>query len=66
MLGRYGPDGIRLSEARELLAEAKKTLAAGRSPARQKVTAAARSLTVHSCKGNRGMSHRLDDGSRMS
>jgi integrase len=42
VLGRYGADGIKLSEARELLAEAKKTLAAGRSPARQKATVAAR------------------------
>lgn len=46
VLGRYGPDGIRLSEARELLTEAKKTLAAGRSPARQKVTAI---LTTSAC-----------------
>lgn len=42
VFGRYGPGGLRLSEARELLAEAKRTLAAGRSPARQKATAAAR------------------------
>lgn len=42
VLGRYGPDGIKLSEARELLIEAKKTLAAGRSPARRKVTEATR------------------------
>jgi hypothetical protein len=42
VLGRYGPDGIKLSEARELLVEAKKTLAAGRSPARRKATEAAR------------------------
>jgi integrase len=38
VLGRYGPGGLKLSEARELLIEAKKTLAAGRSPARQKAT----------------------------
>jgi hypothetical protein len=36
VLGRYGPGGLKLGEARELLAEAKKALAAGRSPARQK------------------------------
>ncbi|SDF79001.1 Integrase [Massilia sp. PDC64] len=48
VLGRYGPDGIKLSEARELLAEAKKTLAAGRSPARQKVAAAARKKAENS------------------
>lgn len=39
VLGRYGPDGIKLAEARELLVEAKKALAAGRSPARQKASA---------------------------
>jgi integrase len=36
VLGRYGPGGLKLSEARELLGQAKKTIAAGRSPARQK------------------------------
>lgn len=36
VLGRYGPDGLKLSEARELLVHAKRTIAAGRSPARQK------------------------------
>ena len=36
VLGRYGPGGITLSEARELLSEAKKGLAAGKSPSRQK------------------------------
>jgi hypothetical protein len=29
VVGRYGADGIKLSQARELLVEAKKTLAAG-------------------------------------
>jgi len=38
VLGRYGPGGLKLAEARELLIEAKKALAAGRSPARQKAT----------------------------
>jgi len=38
VLGRYGPGGLKLSEARELLGQAKKTIAAGRSPARQKAT----------------------------
>jgi integrase len=38
VLGRYGAGGLKLSEARELLIEAKKSLAAGRSPARQKAT----------------------------
>lgn len=42
VLGRYGPSGLKLGEARELLIEAKKSLAAGRSPARQKSTAQAR------------------------
>jgi integrase len=42
VLGQYGPHGIKLGEARELLTEAKKTLASGRSPARQKASAAAR------------------------
>lgn len=42
VLGRYGPDGIKLAEARQLLGEAKRSLAAGRSPARQKATAAAK------------------------
>jgi hypothetical protein len=42
VLGRYGPDGIKLSEARELPVEAEKTLAAGRSPARLMATEAAR------------------------
>ena len=36
VLGRYGPGGITLSEARELLSEAKKGLASGKSPSRQK------------------------------
>lgn len=38
VLGRYGPSGLKLAEARELLIEAKKALAAGRSPARLKAT----------------------------
>lgn len=38
VLGRYGPGGVKLGEARELLIEAKKALAAGRSPARQKAS----------------------------
>jgi hypothetical protein len=42
VLGRYSPGGLKLSEARELLIEAKKTIAAGRSPARQKATLASR------------------------
>jgi integrase len=42
VLGQYGPHGIKLVEARELLTEAKKTLASGRSPARQKANAVAR------------------------
>jgi integrase len=42
VLGRYGLGGIKLSEARELLMEAKASLAAGRSPARQKSATAAR------------------------
>jgi integrase len=48
VLGRYGAHGIKLGEARELLAEAKKTLAAGRSPARQKATVAARRKEANS------------------
>ena len=35
-LGRYGPGGITLSEARERFNEAKKMVAAGKSPAREK------------------------------
>jgi integrase len=42
VLGRYGPAGLKLSEARELLVEAKKSLATGWSPARQKATVQAR------------------------
>lgn len=38
MLARCGPGGLKLGKARELLAEAKKALAAGRSPARQKAS----------------------------
>jgi hypothetical protein len=38
VLGRYGPGGLKLAEARELLIEAKRALAGGRSPARQKAT----------------------------
>lgn len=38
VLGRYRPGGVKLAEARELLIEAKKALAAGRSPARQKAS----------------------------
>lgn len=34
--GRYGPGGLTLGEAREKLAEAKKMIAAGSSPAREK------------------------------
>ncbi len=36
VLGRYGTGGITLAEARELLSEAKKGLASGKSPSRQK------------------------------
>ena len=36
VLGRYGSDGLTLAEAREKLAEAKKGLAAGKSPSRHK------------------------------
>lgn len=36
VLGRYGTGGITLAEARELLSDAKKGLAAGKSPSRQK------------------------------
>lgn len=36
VIGKYGPGGLTLAEARERLAEAKKTFAAGRSPSRQK------------------------------
>ncbi len=36
VLGRYGPGGLTLAEAREMLADAKKGLAAGKSPSRQK------------------------------
>ncbi len=36
VIGRYGTGGITLAEARELLSEAKKGLAAGKSPSRQK------------------------------
>lgn len=36
VLGRYGPEGITLKEAREMLAQAKKSLLEGRSPARLK------------------------------
>ena len=32
-IGKYGPDGISLAEAREALIEAKKTLSTGQSPA---------------------------------
>jgi integrase len=42
VLGLYGPGGLKLGEARELLAAAKKSVSAGRSPARQKATAAVR------------------------
>lgn len=35
-IGRYGKDGISLLEARELLAQAKKGLATGQSPSKQK------------------------------
>jgi hypothetical protein len=47
VLGRYGPGGLKLSEAREKLFEAKKSLAAGKSPARQKGAAAARRRAEH-------------------
>jgi hypothetical protein len=64
VLGRYSPDGIKLSEARELLVQAKKTLAAGRSPARQKVAAAARekagnTTTLRPMRNRRGNSPRF-------
>ena len=36
VIGKYGPGGLTLAEARERLMEAKKALAAGRSPSRQK------------------------------
>lgn len=41
-IGRYGTGGITLSEARELLNEAKKMVAAGKSPAREKARDKAR------------------------
>ncbi len=41
-LGRYGASGITLSEARERLNEAKKMVAAGKSPAREKARDKAR------------------------
>lgn len=40
--GRYGPGGITLAEARERLAEAKKMIAAGKSPAWEKAREKAR------------------------
>ena len=40
--GRYGLGGITLAEARELLGEAKKMVAAGKSPAKEKARAKAR------------------------
>lgn len=36
VLGQYGPDGISLSEARERLIAAKKEIASGKSPAKEK------------------------------
>lgn len=48
VLGRYGPDGIKLGEARQLVTEAEKTLTAGRSPARQKATGAVRRKEANS------------------
>src|SRR5574340_1722167 len=36
VLGKYGPDGISLSEAREKLIAAKKEIFGGKSPAREK------------------------------
>lgn len=41
-IGRYGTGGITLSEARERLNEAKKMVAAGKSPAREKARDKAR------------------------
>lgn len=41
-IGRYGLGGITLAEARELLGEAKKMVAAGKSPAKEKARAKAR------------------------
>ncbi|HEC20865.1 MAG TPA: DUF4102 domain-containing protein, partial [Gammaproteobacteria bacterium] len=35
-IGRYGKRGVTLSEARERLSEAKKMIAAGKSPAKEK------------------------------
>src|SRR5690606_41521873 len=40
--GRYGPGGITLAEARERVAEAKKMIAAWKSPAREKAREKAR------------------------
>jgi integrase len=51
VLGRYGPGGLKLSEARELLAQAKKTIAAGRSPARQKAAVKERRREENSFAG---------------
>jgi hypothetical protein len=36
VLGQYGPEGLTLGEAREKLIEAKKEIAAGKSPAKEK------------------------------
>ncbi|MFD0752644.1 integrase arm-type DNA-binding domain-containing protein [Massilia norwichensis] len=56
VLGRYRPDGIKLSEARKLLVEAKKTLAARRSPARQKAAAGRRPRTTSGSRPRSGSS----------
>jgi hypothetical protein len=42
VLGRYGRGGLTLAEARERLGDAKKLLAAGQSPAREKARAKTR------------------------
>ncbi|EZA69733.1 hypothetical protein SK85_04773 [Escherichia coli] len=45
--GRYGVGGITLAEARELLGDAKKMVAAGKSPAKEKARDKARILADH-------------------
>ncbi|GIZ28726.1 hypothetical protein TUM12151_05570 [Morganella morganii] len=51
--GRYGVGGITLAEARERLNEAKKMVAGGRSPAREKARDKARIKDVNRHRFNR-------------
>lgn len=49
-IGRYGVRGVTLAEARERLSEAKKMIAAGKSPAREKARGQGKGTRQEACE----------------